>query len=89
MREKGDDGWTNIGSPDLFREQKFRGGYLETRRHGSFNLSGFKKQYAGVVAKFIGALTTRRFTEYGICLAGMHKDTWKWRFGCGFAASME
>src|SRR3990167_4632792 len=40
--EKRGDCWTNIGSPDFVREQKFRG-YLETRRHGLFNLSGLKK----------------------------------------------
>src|SRR3989338_10041228 len=34
--------WTNIGSPDFVREQKFRG-YLETRRHGLLDLSGLKK----------------------------------------------
>lgn len=31
--KKGDDCWTNIGSPGLVREQKLRG-YLEIRRHG-------------------------------------------------------
>ena len=40
--EKRGDCWTNIGSPDFVRGQKFRG-YLETRRHGLFSLSGLKK----------------------------------------------
>ncbi|KAB2831940.1 MAG: hypothetical protein F9K48_11430 [Candidatus Brocadia sp.] len=31
MREKRDDGWTNISSPDLFREQKFRGVFGDTK----------------------------------------------------------
>src|SRR3990172_5412426 len=40
--EKRGNCWTNIGSPDFVREQEFRG-YLETRRHGLFNLSVLKK----------------------------------------------
>jgi hypothetical protein len=37
-----DDCWTNIGSPDIVREQ-ILGGYLETPGHGLSNLSGSKK----------------------------------------------
>ena len=40
--ESRDDCWTNIGSPDIVQEQRFEG-YLETRRHGLFGLSGHKK----------------------------------------------
>ena len=40
--EKRDDCWTNIGSPDIVREQILRG-YLETRGHGLSGLSGCKK----------------------------------------------
>jgi len=40
--ERGDDCWTNIGSPDIVREQILRG-YLETRGHGLSGLSGCKK----------------------------------------------
>ena len=40
--EKGDDCWTNIGSPDIVRGQILRG-YLETRGHGLSGLSGHKK----------------------------------------------
>ena len=39
-----------------------------------------KKQYAGVVGRFIGVITTRRFAEYGIYPVGMHGYIWKWRF---------
>ena len=40
--ENGDDCWTNIGSPDIVREQ-ILGEYLETPGHGLSNLSGPKK----------------------------------------------
>ena len=37
-----DDCWTNIGSPDIVRKQRFEG-YLETPGHGLSDLSGHKK----------------------------------------------
>lgn len=40
-----------------------------------------KKQYAGIVAKFIGVITTREFDGYEIYPVGMHGYIWKWRFG--------
>ncbi len=46
-----------------------------------------KKQYAGVVAKFIGVITTRKFDGYGIYLVGMHGYIWKWRFGVYYVGS--
>ncbi len=48
--EKIDDCWTNIDSPDLFREQKLRG-YLETRRPVLLDLSGYKKTVCGCCGK--------------------------------------
>ena len=73
--------WTNIGSPDLVQEQKLRG-YLETRRHGSLFLSGYKKkQSAGAVEEFIGAITIRRCVGYEIYLVGMPGFIWKWKCG--------
>ncbi len=44
--KKRDDCWTNIGTPDFVQEQTFKG-YLETRRHGLFILSGHKKTVCG------------------------------------------
>jgi len=46
-----------------------------------------KKQSAGGVGEFMGAITTRRFAEYGIYLAGMHGFIWKWRFGVCYVGS--
>ena len=40
-----------------------------------------KKLYAGVAAKFIGVITTRKFDGYGIYPVGMPGYIWKWRFG--------
>lgn len=40
--ERRGDYWTNIGSPDIARDQKYRG-YLESRKHESLDLSGLKK----------------------------------------------
>ncbi len=40
--EKREDCWMNIGTPDFVREQGYTG-YLETRRHGSSDLSAGKK----------------------------------------------
>lgn len=39
-----------------------------------------KKRYADVVGRFIGVITTRRFTGYGIYPVGMRGYIWKWRF---------
>lgn len=40
-----------------------------------------KKQYAGVVARFIGVITTRGFGGYGIYPVGTQGFTWKFWFG--------
>lgn len=40
-----------------------------------------KKQYAGVVAKFIGVITTREFDGYEIYPVGMRGYIWKFWFG--------
>ena len=39
-----------------------------------------KKQYAGVVAQFIGVITTRRCVGYGIYRVGMHGYIWRFWF---------
>ena len=86
--KKRDDCWTNIGSPDLVREQKLRG-YLETRRHVLLDLSGHKKNSMRVLwQRFIGVITTRRCVGYGIYPVGMHGFTWKWRFGEYYVGSV-
>ena len=46
-----------------------------------------KKQYVGVVAKFIGVITTREFDGYEIYPVEMHGYTWKWRFGVYYVGS--
>lgn len=40
-----------------------------------------KKQYAAVVARHTGAITTRRYAGYGIYPVGMHGYIWRWKFG--------
>lgn len=40
-----------------------------------------KKRYAGVVERFIGGITIRRYVGYEICPVGMHGFTWKWKCG--------
>jgi hypothetical protein len=40
-----------------------------------------KKLFADVARQCIGVITTRRCGGYGICHAGMHGFTWKWKFG--------
>jgi hypothetical protein len=46
-----------------------------------------KKQYAGVVARFIGVITTGRCDGYGIYHVEMHGYIWKWRFGGYYVGS--
>ena len=48
-----------------------------------------KKRYAGVVERFIGVITTRRYVGYGIYPAEMHGFTWKWRCGEYYVGSVE
>ena len=44
-----------------------------------------KKRYAGVVERFIGVITTRRYVGYGIYPVEMHGFTWKWMRASGVA----
>ena len=48
-----------------------------------------KKRYAGVVGRFIGVITTRRYVGYGIYPVEMHGFTWKWRCGEYYVGSVE
>ena len=48
-----------------------------------------KKRYAGVVERFIGVITTRRYVGYGIYPVEMHGFTWKWRCGEYYVGSVE
>jgi hypothetical protein len=48
-----------------------------------------KKQSAAVVARHIGAITTKRFAGYGTYPAGTHESIWRWRFGGYYAGSAE
>ena len=48
-----------------------------------------KKQPVGVVERFIGVITTRRYVGYGIYPVEMHGFTWKWRCGEYYVGSVE
>ena len=48
-----------------------------------------KKRYAGVVEKFIGVITTRKYVRCGIYRVVMHGFTWKWRCDGYFVGSVE
>jgi len=38
-----------------------------------------KKQYAGIVAQFIGVITTRQCVRFGIYRVGARGFIWKWK----------
>ena len=48
-----------------------------------------KKRYAGVVERFMGVITTRRYVGYGIYPVEMYGFTWKWRCGEYYVGSVE